>query len=57
MYISIVGIIMLIVFMTLILTKRTSALTALVVVPIVFGFPAIYFATLLLRDFVRMKRT
>lgn len=40
MYISIVGIVMLVVFMTLILTKRTSALTALIVVPIVFGFIA-----------------
>ena len=40
MYTTIVGSIMLIVFMTLILTKRTSALTALIVVPIVFGFIA-----------------
>lgn len=40
MYITIVGVTMLIVFMALILTKRTSALTALVVVPIVFGFIA-----------------
>lgn len=40
MNITIVGLIMLIVFMTLILTKRTSALTALIVVPIVFGFIA-----------------
>jgi len=40
MYITIVGIIMLVVFMALILTKRTSALTALIVVPLVFGFIA-----------------
>ncbi|MBW7573201.1 CitMHS family transporter [Caproiciproducens faecalis] len=42
MYITVVGIIMLVVFMTLILTKRTSALTALILVPIVFGFIAGY---------------
>lgn len=40
MYIAIVGLIMLIVFMTLILTKRTSVFTALIIVPIVFGFIA-----------------
>lgn len=40
MYITIVGILMLVVFMALILTKRTSALTALIVVPLVFGLIA-----------------
>ena len=40
MYIVIVGVIMLVVFMALILTKKVSPFTALVVVPIVFGFIA-----------------
>jgi len=42
MYTVIVGVIMLVVFMTLILTKRVSTLTALVIVPVVFGFIAGY---------------
>lgn len=40
MYIVIVGVLMLVVFMALILSKRVSALTALVIVPIVFGLIA-----------------
>jgi CitMHS family citrate-Mg2+:H+ or citrate-Ca2+:H+ symporter len=42
MYTVVVGVIMLVVFMTLILTKRVSTLTALVIVPIIFGFIAGY---------------
>lgn len=40
MYTVIVGVIMLVVFMALILSKRMSAFTALILVPIVFGFVA-----------------
>jgi CitMHS family citrate-Mg2+:H+ or citrate-Ca2+:H+ symporter len=40
MYIVIIGVIMLVVFMALILSKKVSPLSALVIVPIVFGFVA-----------------
>ena len=40
MYTVIIGLIMIVVFMALILSKRVSAFTALVIVPIVFGFIA-----------------
>lgn len=40
MYVTIVGILMLVVFMGLILSKKVSTLTALVTVPIVFGLIA-----------------
>lgn len=40
MYIVIIGVIMLVVFMALILSKKVSAFTALVLVPIVFGLIA-----------------
>ena len=42
MYTVLIGVIMLVVFMALVLSKRVSALTALVLVPIVFGFIAGY---------------
>lgn len=42
MYTVIIGLIMIVVFMALILSKRVSAFTALVIVPIVFGFIAGY---------------
>ena len=42
MYIVIIGVIMLTVFMALILSKKASPFTALVLVPIVFGFIAGY---------------
>ena len=41
-YTVIIGVIMLVVFMTLILSRRVSPLTALVLVPMVFGFIAGY---------------
>ncbi|MDR1194712.1 MAG: citrate:proton symporter [Peptococcaceae bacterium] len=40
MYVVIVGVIMLVVFMALILSKKTSPFTALVIVPVVFGLIA-----------------
>lgn len=42
MYLAILGFLMVIVFMTLIITKRLSPLTALIIVPMVFGFAAGY---------------
>ena len=40
MNIVLIGVLMMVVFMAAILSKKVSALTALVVVPVIFGFIA-----------------